>query len=135
MNAILLAGSIDTVNFFPFSLTRSVADMRCGILTIREKWNQYLAIQPRLPEGITIPDNCLPDKNMIHLLLSGNQDLAIQQATKLQHLTDILKYNAGEIRRDFKLITKNQKKQTTTTTKKTTKKKKNKKTKKKKKKK
>ena len=120
MNAILLAGSTDTVNFFPFSLTRSVADMRCGILTIREKWNQYLAIHPRLPEGTTIPDNCLPDKNMIHLLLSGNQDLAIQQATKLQYLTDILKYNAEEIKKDFQLITKGRESATISSTNKLT---------------
>jgi UDP-N-acetylglucosamine diphosphorylase/glucosamine-1-phosphate N-acetyltransferase len=29
-------------NFLPFTYTRSVADIRCGILTIREKWENYL---------------------------------------------------------------------------------------------
>jgi UDP-N-acetylglucosamine diphosphorylase/glucosamine-1-phosphate N-acetyltransferase len=28
--------------FLPFSYTRSVADVRCGILTMREKWENYL---------------------------------------------------------------------------------------------
>jgi UDP-N-acetylglucosamine diphosphorylase/glucosamine-1-phosphate N-acetyltransferase len=41
MNYIL----IDTVcreSFLPFTHTRSVADIRCGILTLREKWEAYL---------------------------------------------------------------------------------------------
>ena len=41
MNALSLVSGSFADDFFPFSLTRSVADIRCGILTIREKWNQY----------------------------------------------------------------------------------------------
>lgn len=31
-------------NLFPFTLTRQIQDIRVGILTIREKWEQYLGI-------------------------------------------------------------------------------------------
>ncbi|HEY0042335.1 MAG TPA: putative sugar nucleotidyl transferase, partial [Flavisolibacter sp.] len=29
---------------FPFTLTRQVQDIRVGILTVREKWEQYLGL-------------------------------------------------------------------------------------------
>jgi UDP-N-acetylglucosamine diphosphorylase/glucosamine-1-phosphate N-acetyltransferase len=106
MNALSLASGPHTDNFFPFSLTRSVADMRCGILTIREKWNLYLKNLPPLPIRITVPDNCIPNENLIHLLSSGNPDPAFPQATQLLNLIDILKYNAEEIKKDFIMITK-----------------------------
>jgi UDP-N-acetylglucosamine diphosphorylase/glucosamine-1-phosphate N-acetyltransferase len=32
-------------NLFPFTLTRQIQDMRVGILTIREKWEQWLGIE------------------------------------------------------------------------------------------
>ena len=32
-------------NLFPFTLTRQIQDIRIGILTIREKWEQYLGIK------------------------------------------------------------------------------------------
>jgi UDP-N-acetylglucosamine diphosphorylase/glucosamine-1-phosphate N-acetyltransferase len=41
MNYILFDKHIRE-NFLPFAYTRSVADIRCGILTIREKWENYL---------------------------------------------------------------------------------------------
>ncbi|HEX2606028.1 MAG TPA: putative sugar nucleotidyl transferase [Flavisolibacter sp.] len=31
-------------NLFPFTLTRQVQDIRCGILTLREKWEQFLEL-------------------------------------------------------------------------------------------
>ncbi|MDQ3682107.1 MAG: glucose-1-phosphate thymidylyltransferase, partial [Bacteroidota bacterium] len=31
-------------NLFPFTLTRQIQDIRVGILTIREKWEQYLSM-------------------------------------------------------------------------------------------
>ncbi len=41
MNYILFDGDVRT-SLFPFTLTRPVADIRIGILTIREKWETYL---------------------------------------------------------------------------------------------
>ncbi len=41
MNYILFDGSVRD-NLLPFTFTRPVADIRIGILTIREKWEKYL---------------------------------------------------------------------------------------------
>ncbi len=41
MNYILFDGEVRT-SLFPFTYTRPVADIRIGILTIREKWEKYL---------------------------------------------------------------------------------------------
>ncbi|NBO96754.1 MAG: hypothetical protein EBU79_12980 [Betaproteobacteria bacterium] len=32
-------------NLFPFTHTRSIADIRCGILTLRERWEHYFGVQ------------------------------------------------------------------------------------------
>tara|TARA_R110002167_G_scaffold143481_28_gene332868 strand:- start:1565 stop:2740 length:1176 start_codon:yes stop_codon:yes gene_type:complete len=41
MNYILFDGAVRN-NLLPFTFTRPVADIRCGIMTIREKWEKYL---------------------------------------------------------------------------------------------
>jgi UDP-N-acetylglucosamine diphosphorylase/glucosamine-1-phosphate N-acetyltransferase len=105
MNALSLVGGPFADDFFPFSLTRSVADIRCGILTIREKWNCYLArIQP-LSVAFSIPANILPSGELIESIFSGNREFALQQADRLSNLTDIVRLNASEIAHDFRLIT------------------------------
>lgn len=38
----LLVDSPDRENFYPFTLTRSLADCRVGIFTFKERWEQYL---------------------------------------------------------------------------------------------
>ncbi len=73
-------------NLFPFTLTRQIQDMRIGILTIREKWEQYLSlpsfdkqeddykdlaraiyIEQQIGNNIIylVHGNVLPDKNLI----------------------------------------------------------------------
>ncbi|MES2558731.1 MAG: GlmU family protein [Bacteroidota bacterium] len=42
MNYILFETEIDRGNLLPFTFTRPVSEIRCGILTITEKWKQYL---------------------------------------------------------------------------------------------
>ena len=41
MNYILFDGEVRN-SLLPFTFTRPVADIRIGILTIREKWEKYL---------------------------------------------------------------------------------------------
>lgn len=43
MNYILYDGTVRNA-LFPFTFTRPVADIRVGILTIREKWEKYLGV-------------------------------------------------------------------------------------------
>ncbi len=38
----ILVDIVDRANFYPFSLTRSVAECRAGIFTFQERWEQYL---------------------------------------------------------------------------------------------
>ena len=64
MNAPSLVSGSFADDFFPFSLTRSLADFRCGILTIREKWNYLLKNNPSFPAGISIPANIIPDQEL-----------------------------------------------------------------------
>jgi UDP-N-acetylglucosamine diphosphorylase/glucosamine-1-phosphate N-acetyltransferase len=69
----------------PLTLTRTVADIRIGILTIREKWNLYLStevkistefyLQPLYPApatgiNIIIRSSVLPDKNLVKAIQS-----------------------------------------------------------------
>jgi UDP-N-acetylglucosamine diphosphorylase / glucose-1-phosphate thymidylyltransferase / UDP-N-acetylgalactosamine diphosphorylase / glucosamine-1-phosphate N-acetyltransferase / galactosamine-1-phosphate N-acetyltransferase len=105
MNAVSQDMGPVSDNFFPFTQTRSLVDIRCGILTIRDKWNLYLKDHPLFRENVIIPDNCIPDRRLIHQITTGNPEAALEQSTQLRQLTDILKYNGNEIKNDFQLIT------------------------------
>ncbi len=67
MNALSLVSGPFADDLFPFSLTRSVADIRCGILTIREKWNLF-SKKYTLPSGLPIPANIIPRQELIEAL-------------------------------------------------------------------
>src|SRR5450432_798081 len=105
MNSLLLVDSSFDDDFFPFSLTRSVADIRCGILTIREKWGFHFKSNPNLSEIISISANIIPNKEEVKLLSTENPGFVFQNTKFLLQLTDILKYNDCEIKNDFQLIT------------------------------
>ena len=105
MNALSLAGGSFTDDLFPFSLTRSVADIRCGILTIREKWNYHIQNNQTLPANLSIPANIIPSQEFYRSLSGVNPETAFQQAARLLKPTDILRYNESEIKNDFLLIT------------------------------
>lgn len=46
MNFILFDSEPDRGNLLPFTFTRPISEIRCGILTIAQKWEQYLATPP-----------------------------------------------------------------------------------------
>ena len=46
MNAILFDDPIIRINLLPFTYTRPVGNIRVGILTINEKWEQWLGVTP-----------------------------------------------------------------------------------------
>ncbi len=120
MKAFTLVEGPFADDFFPFSLTRSVADIRCGILTIREKWNHYLKNEPGIAGEISVPANIIPDPSLILSLLRNSQESSLQQSNRLLNLTDILRYNESEIKNDFDLITKGRISQSISTTNKLT---------------
>jgi len=108
-------------HLFPFTLTRSSADIRVGILTIRQKWEKLLGIKVTVngdeylepPSSETRPvvfaGNIVPSKSFVDDLLKGNypQEDFLQQSSVriLQHPWQIFEYNDWALREDFKLIT------------------------------
>ncbi|MBA6151272.1 GlmU family protein [Gelidibacter maritimus] len=93
MNYILFDGPFRD-NLLPFTYTRPVADLRIGILTIREKWEMHLGyttttitedyLSERYPmveldENIMINASYLPNKELVHLVKNLNENQAIFQ--------------------------------------------------------
>jgi UDP-N-acetylglucosamine diphosphorylase / glucose-1-phosphate thymidylyltransferase / UDP-N-acetylgalactosamine diphosphorylase / glucosamine-1-phosphate N-acetyltransferase / galactosamine-1-phosphate N-acetyltransferase len=106
MNVPSLVSGFFADDFFPFSLTRSLADFRCGILTIREKWNYHLQDIPQFPSGISIPANIIPDQELVQSIIEANDEFSLEKTAVLRQIPDILLYNLSEIKKDFDLITK-----------------------------
>jgi len=85
---------------FPFTLTRQVADIRIGILTIREKW-QLISGQA----SVSIPSNLLPSPRAIECIHNGGIVSDNQTFRFLEYPWQIYGYNDSAIRDDFKLLT------------------------------
>jgi UDP-N-acetylglucosamine diphosphorylase/glucosamine-1-phosphate N-acetyltransferase len=85
MNLILFDCHKTRANLLPFTFTRPVADIRIGILTIREKWEKYLdkksyslteeylagkfAAAAGQEPGLYINGSVLPDKELVSAIL------------------------------------------------------------------
>jgi UDP-N-acetylglucosamine diphosphorylase/glucosamine-1-phosphate N-acetyltransferase len=91
MNYILFDGPSRN-NLLPFTYTRPVADIRVGILTIREKWETYLAsttstvtedyLTDKFPmvefeENIMINASCLPNDTLVAMIKGLTKNQAI----------------------------------------------------------
>jgi UDP-N-acetylglucosamine diphosphorylase / glucose-1-phosphate thymidylyltransferase / UDP-N-acetylgalactosamine diphosphorylase / glucosamine-1-phosphate N-acetyltransferase / galactosamine-1-phosphate N-acetyltransferase len=123
MIKLVLDDTLIQPHLYPFTYTRSAADIRIGILTIREKWEKLLGqkvtvngddyLQHAASEQENIPAvfaaNIIPSTDFIKALLKGNyseQDFLEQTTVRiLQHPWQIFQYNDWAIREDFKLVT------------------------------
>lgn len=91
---------------FPFTHTRHVAEIRVGILTIKEKWQKLgftVHLQNTdLPAGsLTVAANIIPfKKNYKQVLEPGLSDACI-----LKHPWQIFQFNDLALREDFELLT------------------------------
>ena len=124
---IILNNSLVQKQLFPFTKTRHAADIRVGILTIREKflfskeheifssYEDYFAKYPDTNEHpIQLEANILPDQSWIDdamngLKIPGNGGIAVADGAALKILNypwDIFKHNDWALRKDFELITK-----------------------------
>jgi UDP-N-acetylglucosamine diphosphorylase/glucosamine-1-phosphate N-acetyltransferase len=103
MNDLSLVSGPFTDDLFPFSLTRSVADIRCGILTIREKWYNYYEKNPSLA-GMSLPANILPRQELLDSILQNGPSVLLDWPRKINHCLDILRLNGEEIIHDFAYI-------------------------------
>ncbi|MGB7395609.1 MAG: GlmU family protein [Pricia sp.] len=91
MNYILFDGPVRD-NLLPFTFTRPVADIRVGILTIREKWERYLEsttstitqeyLSEKFPltamdENVLINASYLPNGHLVEMIKGLRQNQAI----------------------------------------------------------
>ena len=112
---IILDDSLVKEQLYPFSATRNVADIRIGILTIREKWALLKAKQliPNLLESIIIPANIIPSINNIDIIcnsiINGKAILGNEEVKIIEFPWDIFKLNDWALRQDFDLITEGRK--------------------------
>ncbi len=121
MNQVFLSDKEVRDNLFPFTLMRSAADIRIGILTIREKWQAYLKTDIIVTNndsvisdnGTILSANIIPSKQFIHSLFDANGKLSDNPAWNsvkiLQYPWHIFMWNDWALREDFKLITENRK--------------------------
>jgi UDP-N-acetylglucosamine diphosphorylase/glucosamine-1-phosphate N-acetyltransferase len=114
---ILLDDITGKKNLAPFTATRSVADIRVGILTIREKWEKLSGKKihttseanpdPHANETVLISANIIPSQQ-------GYNSLLNKQATShtvLEYPWHIFQYNGKALKEDFDLICKDRKSQ------------------------
>jgi len=111
MNYILFDGSVRNA-LLPFTFTRPVADIRIGILTIREKWEKYLEsttttitedyLSEKYPlvemeENVLINASFLPNPELVAAILSLKEEEAIFKDD------EILAFHAKETQEEIDL--------------------------------
>ena len=122
MNYILFDGTVRN-NLLPFTFTRPVADIRIGIMTIREKWEKYTGsttttiteeyLSEKWPmvemeENILINSSFLPNKELVQLIEDLKENEAIFYGEEViafftkdtQEEVDFLKYRKIEFEDD-----------------------------------
>jgi UDP-N-acetylglucosamine diphosphorylase/glucosamine-1-phosphate N-acetyltransferase len=102
-------------NLYPFTATRSLADIRIGILTIREKWERMLNAKVCTCSEIDLKNNeqnylpvvaanVVPSMGSVNDLLSGRKVLGL---ISLEYPWHIFQHNDKALREDFELICSN----------------------------
>ena len=97
MNYILFDGDVRN-SLLPFTYTRPVADIRIGILTIREKWEKRLGLTTttiteeyleekypmvEMEENVLINASFLPTKNLVYKIKKLSENQAIFQGDEV----------------------------------------------------
>ncbi|HLY71249.1 MAG TPA: putative sugar nucleotidyl transferase [Puia sp.] len=106
MNLIALNSDSAKNNLYPFSLTRSVLDIRLGIFTLREKWelNGY-QLEINNDPG-SLPANIILSSEMIGILKKNDFHSNLAFVKKIEYPWDIFRLNAEMIVQDFSILTK-----------------------------
>ena len=108
---IFLDDSQCRAKLVPFTYTRHVADIRIGILTIREKWEkltgQFIdnSIIDNDPNSFKINANEIPTQNNYKDILEHKST----ETKTIEYPWQIFQYNNWALRQDFELITKSRK--------------------------
>lgn len=116
MEIFLIDGHCRT-SLFPFTEIRHTADIRVGILTIKEKWerltgyrvNLASVVGTRNEESLFISANILPTiDNFTEILENSKSAKVIQESDEIKFINypwDIARLNDWAIRKDFTLVT------------------------------
>ena len=111
-----------SARLYPFTATRQAADIRIGILTIREKWDKIAEQRLGLVPGF-LAGNIIPSWDWVEWCNKAGQgkDLfADENLVKvIAYPWDIFKHNDWALRKDFELITKGRNSQDISTSNKT----------------
>ncbi|MGB8194601.1 MAG: putative sugar nucleotidyl transferase [Chitinophagaceae bacterium] len=118
MKRIFLDDTSTFAGLYPFTRTRHTADIRVGILTIREKWEMLSGMEvvsrrrenvDTGAEEIVVPANIIPSKTLVEELVSKGKmpDILPDDVHVLNHPWQIFVYNDTAIRHDFSLLKKN----------------------------
>ncbi|MEO6550773.1 MAG: putative sugar nucleotidyl transferase [Ferruginibacter sp.] len=118
---IILDDTKAKLSLYPFTATRHVADIRIGILTIREKWarlpgvNIYTEVASLQQDefGIsnsayTIDAGILPCKELLNCLESTNVSTVFHADNafrRLKYPWQIFQFNDWALRQDFEMLT------------------------------
>ena len=104
-------------NLFPFTQTRHVAEIRVGILTIKEKWELltgkriFTSAEELTGNELHIHADIIPTQQNIQSILRAANDkismLDNDDVKILHHPWQIFQYNDRAIRHDFELLTEN----------------------------
>jgi UDP-N-acetylglucosamine diphosphorylase/glucosamine-1-phosphate N-acetyltransferase len=108
-------------NLYPFTQTRHVADVRVGILTIREKW-ELLTGKKIITDAAALNGNelhihadIIPTLENVQAILRAANDkislLDYEDVKILHHPWQIFQYNDWALRHDFEILTENKKSQ------------------------
>jgi UDP-N-acetylglucosamine diphosphorylase/glucosamine-1-phosphate N-acetyltransferase len=104
MNSITLRDNSLQIHLYPFTLTRSVLDIRIGLLTIREKWQLLCAGSPEIqPDGL-IPANLVPNAATLDYILKEGAASFPADALAINHPWDIFRLCGQMIREDIGLL-------------------------------
>src|SRR3989442_10148723 len=119
---IILDDTLIKENLYPFTATRNTADIRIGILTIREKWEKIMGYnilvnlaepfskngsQDEMGMPVIMSGNIVPTKKWLDDLLkdgAGEDKFGDEDAVRiLKYPEDIFKNNNWALRKDFEL--------------------------------
>jgi UDP-N-acetylglucosamine diphosphorylase / glucose-1-phosphate thymidylyltransferase / UDP-N-acetylgalactosamine diphosphorylase / glucosamine-1-phosphate N-acetyltransferase / galactosamine-1-phosphate N-acetyltransferase len=101
-------------NLFPFTYLRHTADIRIGILTIREKWEMLLGQKISIneaDEGIHIPASIIPtEENYEQIIEAARNKISLIETNTIKIISfpwHIFQLNEYALLHDFALLTKN----------------------------
>jgi UDP-N-acetylglucosamine diphosphorylase/glucosamine-1-phosphate N-acetyltransferase len=109
MNLIPLNNDAVKNDLYPFTLTRSIPDIRIGILTLREKWKLFGYEIEISDSDDALPANIIPSGEIIKDLKKNNRRSIFSSAKKIEYPWDIFRLNGEMIRQDILLITEGKK--------------------------